>query len=328
MSTPLYVDNSTLAALAACDTRAMLRYVHGYSSQEESFALQTGTAVHTALEVYFKTGERKPALQAFRAAYEDWALEHVPAAPEKSQLWTLRYAFENVRDIVRTWIKRHPLADEPYTVYPDLVEIGFAFPIADDVIFYGRYDGIVEEKASGQYFVLDHKTTGQLTSDWAASFRLSTQMTGYVWAAQQLLDKPVGGAIINGIQISKLPDIITNKDGSIRKCREHGIGIDECRLTHVKESFAITQRDARQIEQWKRQALKLAARLQMLKTRFPEIQDLPKLQTQGMFAGACRYCDFKAFCETGRQVERVDQMLTYNPWQPYKTDETKEKTCG
>lgn len=318
--TTLYVDNSTLSALAACDTRVLLRYIHGWTGAEDSMALEAGKAVHTALEVFFKTNDRKQALTAFRAAYEAWADAHVPPAPPREMLWVLKYSYQNVRDIVRTWMRRHPLHAEPYKVFPDLVEIGFTYPLADDVMFYGRYDGVVEEKASGQLYVMDHKTTGQLSSDWAETFRLSTQMTGYIWAAEQLMGKRITGAIINGIQISKLPDAIQNKDGSIRKCKDHGIPIDECRHSHVKDTLAITQRTPEQIDTWKTQTLKLIRRLQKLIAKHPTVETIGQAQQQGMFAAACRFCAFKTFCELNRPVDRLPAMLKHEPWKPYEPE--------
>lgn len=330
MNDVLYIDNSTMAAVAKCDLSALLRYAHGWTSQEESYALTCGTAVHAALEHYFKTGDAKAARQIFRhgngddfAGYEQWANENVPVANEAATGWAARYSYNNVRDILKTWMRRHPLEDEPYRVFPDLVEIGFSFPLTDGIHFYGRYDAIVEEKASGQLFVLDHKTTGQLSSDWAHSFRLATQISGYTWAAQQLLGKRVSGAIINGIQISKLPDPVPNKDGTIRKCREHGIGIDECRLTHAKESLAIVQRTPEQIDHWMAQAIILAKRFRKLLRDHPTLESLAQARTQGMFASACRFCDFRSFCEVGRPFDRVQQMLKYNPWKPYEPKEEK-----
>lgn len=324
MTQPLHMDNSTMAALAACDTRALLRYGHGWTSQEESFALQCGTAVHEALETYFKTGDRKQALKRFRAVYQEWAEANVPPVNEAATNWVGRYSFDNVRDILKTWLRRHPLEQEMYTVYPDLVEIGFSFPLDDETIFYGRYDAIVEEKQTGNFYVLDHKTTGQLTSDWAHTFKMSTQITGYTWAAMQLIGKPVAGAIINGIQISKLPDPIPNKDGTIRKCRTHGIPIDECRLTHVGESLAITQRTEQQIAQWKRGAQRLAKRWRYLLKQYPTPESVSDANQQGMFAGACRYCDFRSYCEVGRPADKLSQMLKHAPWKPFNPEEVKK----
>lgn len=316
MADPLWIDNSTFNATASCDTRALLRYVHGWTSQDDSLALRAGTAIHTCLEVYFKTGDRKEALKAFRANYEEWAAANVPIDG-----WPVKYAFENIRDILKTWMRRHPLEQEPYKVFPDLVEVGFSFILdeAEQIYFYGRYDAIVEEKASGQLYVLDHKSTGQITSDWAHAFKLSTQMTGYVWAAQQLLGgKRVSGAIINGIQVSKLPDIKHKLNGEVYKCREHGVGIDECRLTHTKESLAITQRDPHEIDVWKRDAVRLAKKYRRLAAKYPTVESVSEAPQQGKFSGACRFCDFKAYCEVGRPAEIIGTMLKNEPWRAYE----------
>lgn len=318
MTQPLHIDNSTLSALSKCDTMALLRYGFGWTSEGESAALQCGTAIHTALEVYFKTASVKQAQAAFQTAYEAWSDANIPAAPERHQMYLLRYAYENVADILATWLKRHPLNAEPYKVYPDLVEIGFSFPLADGVLFYGRYDAIVEERNTGMFYVLDHKTTGQITADWAHTFKTSTQITGYTWAAQQLIGKPVAGAIINGIQISKLPDVRFKSNGEAYRCKEHGIGVDECRLTHTKESLAITQRDTQQIEAWKSGAIRLARRWQKLLAKYPTAESVSTAQQQGMFSGACRYCDFRNYCEVNRPADKLAQMLVHNPWAPYE----------
>lgn len=322
MTDPLHIDNSTFSAVAQCDTRALLRYVHGWTSQDESIALKAGTAAHACLETYFKTGDRKQALQALRTNYEEWAAQNVPVDG-----WNVKYAFENVRDLLKTWMRRHPLEQEPYKVFPDLVEVGFSFVLdeQEQIYFYGRYDAIVEERASGQFYVLDHKTTGQLTSDWAHSFKLSTQITGYTWAAQQILGgKRVSGAIINGIQISKLPDVRTKLDGTPYKCKEHGTGVDECRLMHAKESLAITQRDPHEIEGWQRDAVRLAKKYRRLVAKYPTVESVSTAPQQGKFANACKFCDFKAYCEVGRPAAQIATMLRHEPWKPFDPNATKE----
>ena len=81
----------------------------------------------------------------------------------------------------------------------------------------------------GGYVVVDHKTTGFINSMWTDQWAMDGQVTGYIWAARQLLrDKPVMGAFINGVQFSKLPN-----DG-VRKCKDHGVKYAECGPMHAK----------------------------------------------------------------------------------------------
>jgi len=65
----LYVDNSTLKAVASCSTQALMRYGLGWSSAEQSGPLNAGTAVHAGLERWFKGGTTSQALDAFDKAF-------------------------------------------------------------------------------------------------------------------------------------------------------------------------------------------------------------------------------------------------------------------
>lgn len=88
------------------------------------------------------------------------------------------------------------------------VEFTFAVPIdgmkhpetGEPLIYAGRFDML------GYYgnaaFIVDEKTAGSLGASWAKQFKLSSQMTGYVWAAKKY-KFPVQGAIIRGIGILK-----------------------------------------------------------------------------------------------------------------------------
>jgi hypothetical protein len=74
--------------------------------------------------------------------------------------------------------------------------------------YVGRFDMLAEDK-EGKVWVVDDKTTGRMGDAWANQWSLDSQMSGYVWGAQRLLnqegmqDKEVVGAVINGISILK-----------------------------------------------------------------------------------------------------------------------------
>jgi hypothetical protein len=67
----LYVDNSTLKTAASCSTQALMRYGLGWSSTEQHGPLNTGTAVHKGLEVWFKGSSNTQALDAFDEIYQE-----------------------------------------------------------------------------------------------------------------------------------------------------------------------------------------------------------------------------------------------------------------
>lgn len=67
--TTLFIDNSTLKATAACTTQALMRYYWGYSNAEQKGPLQAGTAVHAALEAWWKGKSKEECLQALANCY-------------------------------------------------------------------------------------------------------------------------------------------------------------------------------------------------------------------------------------------------------------------
>jgi hypothetical protein len=221
------IDGSALKAGYKCSTQATLRYGWGLTAKAEKAALLAGTAFHKAAAEHLLGVELSQALWHFDTIYKDWAQVNV-AADDK-------LAWMNTRLITQKWIEAHPLESEgavrgwPFAVTH--VEVPFEVPLTEvdgvEVLFVGRMD--VAGEYLGGYVVVDHKTTGFINAMWTDQWGMDGQVTGYIWAARQLLrDKPVVGAFINGVQFSKLPN-----DGA-RKCKDHGVKYAECGPMHAK----------------------------------------------------------------------------------------------
>ena len=303
----LYIDNSTLKAVARCSTEALVRYGFGYvANDDESAPLRAGTDAHEALADYFRGQPADVALATFEHRYAPWADEHIdPNGPQA------RFTFLNLYRILTQWFATHPLHTLPFAPQPDFVEIGFAYPLDDHIIFCGRLDALVTDRERGDFYVLDHKTTGRLDLTWARSFRQDSQISGYVWAAEQTLKQPVMGAFLNGIEFSKLPSDPT------RRCREHGVVYAECGLLHARSEIHITQRTPEQLERWRTNALVLAHRFRRFLLEHPDLTALTNVPTEGIFHGACNWCQFNDFCAVGRPTQYATTMLTKNEWKPY-----------
>jgi hypothetical protein len=306
----LYVDNSMLRAAARCDTELMLRYLLGYTTPDEGPPLRAGIAAHEALAAHLRGASRNEALAVFRGHYAAWAEAHVdPEGPLQ------RLTYENTATILAQWLRTRPLTSLPFEVHPDLVEVGFAVPLLDGVIFCGRLDALVIDRERREFYVLDHKTTGRLDATWARQFRNDSQLSGYVWAAQQHTGNRVVGAFINGIEFARLPSDPT------RKCRDHGVAYAECRALHAKHELLIVQRTAEQLDQWTRSASELARRVQRLAASARVVRDISATMShaaqQGMFHGACAWCQFQDFCAAGRPATMLPAFL-HEPWQPYE----------
>ncbi len=308
----LYLDNSMASALATCDTKAFLRYVHGYTTEGEQAVLHSGTAGHEALAVYFQTGDREAALDKLDAMYKDFSKKYVPEGD--------RLCWRNVRDIVDAWItSRH--GKLPFRVSsPDRIEIGFACPVdeAGSVILTGRMDLQAESLHDGSAIVIDHKFTGRINPVWTRKWKLDSQMSGYLFAAQSYFPD-VTGCYINAIELSKLPS------AENRKCRLHAVAYSECRMHHLNaQIIGPIQRSEEAIENWRHTFLALADKYRRMLKAYPDLNALPRVRMQGMFSNSCTYCDLQEFCAFGRPLRNLKGMLVHKPWKPYEVAFDKE----
>lgn len=158
-------------------------------------------------------------------------------------------------------------------------------------------------------FVVTHNTTGRLTPYWARKFRKDSQMSGYVWAAEQTLGQRVTGIYINAIEFAELP-------GSDRKCKTHSVAYAECGPEHAKSETIQFDRHPAQLERWRADALTLARRYAKLLERFGDRDALPNVAMNGVFHNACDFCAYSDFCDNMRPQQSLDTMFVESRWVP------------
>jgi hypothetical protein len=303
-----YVDNSLLST-TLCDTRALLRHHHGLVAQGAEPAYFTaGRAAHEAHAVWLRGGTPAEALAKFAAEYEAVGA----ALPDD------RLSYRNTAAILEAFYERMPREALPFTVEPEMVEVGFQLPLTDGVTFYGRLDAVVLDKRTGKLAVLDWKhprwartTEGRSYFD---DFRNDAQMSGYVWAAQETFGEPVTGVWIGAIEFSRLP--WWNEPQ--RRCRAHGLTYGGCRLEHAFFELRELSRSPGQVRAWHENAVRLARRYQELLAAHPTLADLTSAGVQGMFYHACPRCEFRDFCESERPVQWAHSVLEHRPWRPFE----------
>lgn len=215
------IDNFALTMFQTCPAKYFLRIRGDWTSRRKSAALGFGGALHAGLAVWYKTGDKVAALKAIDEAWpqglpiDDWR--------------TKEKCLQTMVDYLRTY----PQESFQIVGYPEapMVENTFTLPTgmtlkcrqcgdADESLpwenvctncgpeghkepieYGGIFDGLV--RFGPQLFVFEHKTTSQLGDYYFNQFRPNNQVTGYVWAGQQLSGDSVGGAIINAIGIYK-----------------------------------------------------------------------------------------------------------------------------
>lgn len=305
--TPLYVDNSTLRTLAACDMAAWTRYGMHRTTIESRKELMSGSAAAEGFAAFRRAGlDPAAGIAAFDAAYMDWSNKHVPRGD--------RLEWENCRNIMWQYFLGNT-ADKPqrFTPHPDKIELAFELPLSDegDVVLTGRIDALGTWE-SGDMIVEDDKTTGSLSDYWAKKWRTDSGQSGYVWAARQL-GYNVIGTVINGVEFKKLPS-----DPS-RKCKDHKVSYAECGMRHAKWGFyGPYPRDPGWLEEWRLDAIRLARKFRDLLADAPDLSFAQQLPMTGTFNGHCGFCEFVDTCLSGRSPVLMEANLVESVWDPRK----------
>jgi len=300
----LIVDNSILAAVAACPSLAAIRYVlHRAAEDGGSAPMRAGTAVHEALGAFFATsGDRDAALVALRASYLTWAQANVPADD--------RLGFANVQRIVERWMEVHPPGAWPFVIPdPAYVERPFQVALTDGIDFVGRMDALGTDPAQG-WWVVEVKTTGRLDERWARRWRMASQVTGYTWGAGEALGRTISGCFVLGIEMAKLPD------DPKRKCKTHGVAYLECGALHAKFEMRVEPRAPHQLAAWRGEAERLARTFAALTSTVTDAAGVAALSYQGLFNGTCSECAYRDFCAMGRPAAFLETMTREERWDP------------
>lgn len=310
----LHVNNSSLKYVAECDLKSVLHSLR-LTGGDENVKMIAGSAVHAALEPFFRGEGEEAALEAFQTAYQPFADASVdPNGPLAA------YTYDNISYILATWLSRYVLHDDVLTIATNgnpvlkilrtMVEVPFSVPLSDDgLMLRGKMDAVVEEVPSGHLRILDHKTTGRIAGYFLEKFRLDSQFSLYVWGGQKHLqavgsDAKVVGGMVNAIEIGKLPD------DPERKCSVHKVKSAECKPQHVRAEIVPVDRTEEELEEARRTAVSLARRYRELMLLHPDASKVDRVRTQGKFNGACAWCFAKNFCEAGRPVKNIDKMFT------------------
>lgn len=309
---PTYVDTSTLRAVARCDTEALLRYGLGMTTLEEARPLHAGTAFHAAMEGWLVGKSAAEALAAFDAEYARLA------GPFADMPLDDRLHPANLRRIVESYLATHPVASWPFDVAPDFVEVGFAYPLdpAGEFVFCGRMDALVTAHQDREYYILEHKTTGNIDVGWTGQWHTDPQISGYIWAAQQHVGARVVGAFINGVEFPRTP---SGPAICKRGKHPHGVPYDECGGLHAEHQLILATRSPEQLAEWQSSAIALARQWRKLRRAYPTMEHVPLAETQGMWVwnGGCRWCAFQKWCRIGRPLDLASGFMKHEPWEPF-----------
>lgn len=303
---------SSLGSIATCTTQAWLSKRCGLTTREKSAALKVGGCAHQAMAHFLKTrGDVAGAMQLFEQGYKEWALANVLSDNVR--------AWGNADEVLRAWLDANRDVERlPYVYDENMVEQHVEVELCRagemQVCLQGFIDLPVKERATGAPMLLDHKFTGWLTSDSVSDWRLSAQFKAYAWMWGEARGENVRGVMINAVEWSRLPAVQWLKSGAEKKCRTHNVPYSECRLWHAKKQLVVESVTPEELVVWKRDAVRLAKGFVSIWETFDNAGVDPrhvvgKMPMEGTFSGACKWCEFKKFCSTGRHPNFLATMM-------------------
>lgn len=199
------INASSIDIIMTCPRKAEYALSRDLRGSDESEALVFGTAIHSALEAFYRAapGSRKieDLHQAFDAAAEGKLLAE---SNEKRSI-------ENGHKILSKYFEVY--ANDPWVIYTDnqgpfverSFELEFSVAKYNDLPFsvyvHGQIDAILQNTETGELVVCDHKTTSTV-SDLMNRVNPNLQFSLYAWAANELGIK-TDRVMVNAIQVAK-----------------------------------------------------------------------------------------------------------------------------
>lgn len=180
-------DYSMLSCFQACKRKFYFRYVRHLVGTKRQTALEFGTSIHAALEVWSSTQSVDQALKAFDTS---WA-EAGGDAPDDAKR-TKAMADK----VLKGYFKKY--AQEPF----EIVSTETPFEInMGNYMYIGRMDKVI--KWDDVIGPMDHKTSSSLGYSTFDQYNPNMQVDGYIYACQKCLDPNAYMALMDVILIAK-----------------------------------------------------------------------------------------------------------------------------
>lgn len=156
--------------------------------------------------------------------------------------------------------------------------------------------------------VVDHKSTGRLDKQFVDQYMLDSQMSGYIWSDLQEFGN-CEIAFVNALEVNIVPN-------SERKCAVHKLPFSECGTEHIKyQVIGPIVRSRQQLDDWRSEALELAARF------YRNLYVTPnEVRVPGRFNGSCTRCEFIRWCDADRTMKKLNKWFDRVQWEPWRDD--------
>ncbi len=185
---PLVTTYSMWSRFRNCRKACELRYLRHLSPIRKDGNLAFGSVIHECLEIWHGSRNLQKVLDRIDLAYSDRLRD-----PNQKKDWHLAIA------MMKGYAGQYPREDfevielekqfEGKIVNPESGRTSRSFVLA------GKVDGIV--LIDGEYFLLEHKTAGQIDSAYLERLWTDFQITLYSWYIERTLGIQISGVLYN-----------------------------------------------------------------------------------------------------------------------------------
>lgn len=202
----LFWDASSLSAFLKCPRYYFMTMLCGYRPKAESHHLTFGTLYHHGLEFFDRQ-------IVAGLSHDDAVYAMVREILVKSKDFKSEDPNKNRETLLRTlvWYTEEYKEDQFKTYRLSNGEAAVELSFRVLLPFYssageqyggcGHFDKVATH--SGGFYILDKKTTkSTLSSYYFDSYNPDVQMTWYSLAGQIVLEKPISGVVVDGVQIA------------------------------------------------------------------------------------------------------------------------------
>lgn len=230
--TKVRINSSSLDVIQTCMRKAQLSLFEGWKAETESPATLFGSAIHAALEVFYKRppgdrklakletmelmsyghrvpGEEKDLILSATRAFIDKAQPLAPLPPEDKR------SIQNGVWILSEYFKAY--LNDPYMAYVDkdgpFIERKFSLVVYEhgDLVIeiFGTIDFVFQHVVTGELLGGDHKTTSMIQGFSGESYfdrdKPNHQYTFYLCGARKVFGLDIKNFAVNVVEVKSRP---------------------------------------------------------------------------------------------------------------------------
>ena len=199
----MIITHSSLECFKCCRRKYKYRYLTGICPKEASNALQFGSAMHEILQQLFETIEAQQHQNVDEYEAKEQIISRLQSMIDIADLEVTDRA--KLKGLISGYVNKWYDSDCKNWEIVD-VEREFNHQVGTiySHVFCGKADGIIKDKETGKYYILEHKTAALVNDDYISQKQIDSQTMTYATFLSEEMGIEISGAIHDIITKQKI----------------------------------------------------------------------------------------------------------------------------